>query len=125
MEGSIYFKRFVRDCKKISQHIRFKRVKCGFYRLYWTGGGEPAYMYECFKEMPYKGYDWFDVDPRLESQKYFEEYEDQVELTRKIKNYVEGYYESLDIIKTRVYMLKNDKEFRDTATKAYRTMRVK
>lgn len=125
MEGSIYFKRFVKECKKISPHIRFRRIKYGFYRLYWTGGGEPAYMYECYKDMPYKGYEWFEVDPRLESQKYYEEFEDRAEITRKIKNYVEGYWESIDRIKTIVYMFKNNKEFRETATKAYRQIHVK
>ncbi len=125
MDGTYWFKRFVRECGKISKHIQFRRIKYGFYRLYWNGGGEPAYMYEVYKDMPYKGYEWFDIDPRLESQKYFEEFEDRVELTRKIKNYVEGYYESIHRIKTIVYMFKNDKEFRETATKAYHRVHVK
>lgn len=123
--GTLWFQRFKKECEKMSPHIQFRRIKNGFYRIYWTGGGEPAYMYECYKDMPYKGYEWFEVDPRLESQKYFEEWEDKVELTRKIKNYVEGYYESIHRIKTMIYMFKNDKEYRETATKAYRTMKVK
>ena len=124
-EGSRWFRRFYKDCKKISPHIKFKRIKYGFYRLYWTGGGEPAYIYEVYKEMPELGYEWYDLDPRLEAKSYYEQYEDDVELTRKIKNFVEGYWESLDKIKTRIYMLKNNKEFRENAVRGYRTIKVK
>lgn len=124
-EGSYWFNRFRKDCEKMSSHIKFRRIKMGFYRIYWTGGGEPAYIGECYKEMPEVGYEWYDVDPRLESQKYHEEWEDSVELTRKIKNFVEGYWETLDRIRTRVYMLKHNKEFYQNAVKGYRQMVVK
>jgi hypothetical protein len=124
-EGSIWFKRFVEECEKMSPHIKFVRVKYGFYRIYWTGGGEPAYIHEVYKEMPYKGYHMDDLDPRFESQRYYEEYEDAGEITRKIKNFVEGYWDSIATMRKRIYMLKNNKEFRETATKAYRQVRVK
>jgi hypothetical protein len=120
-EGSIWFKRFYKDCKRISPQLRFVKVKLGFYRIYY----KQAYIHEVFKEMPEKGYDLDDLDPRLESQKYFEEFEDNTELTRKIKNYIEGYWDSLDRIQTRVYMMKHDKEFNEKATNAYKTMVVK
>ena len=46
--------------------------------------------------MPRTGYDWVDTDPRLESQKYYEQYEDEIKMVREIKNFVEGYEDSMD-----------------------------
>lgn len=124
-EGSIWFKRFYKECKKISNHIKFKRIKYGFYRIYWQGGGNSAYLYEVYKEMPSKGYDIEDLNMKLEDKKYYEEREDNVELIRRIKNFVEGYYDSMPKIKRRIYMFKNNKEFRDTAINGYKTRVVK
>jgi len=124
-EGNYWFKRFQKDCKKISPAIHFKRIKYGYYRIYWMGHGENAYLGECTKEMPIIGYDIYENDIRLESQKYFEEYEDQIELTKKIKNFVDGYYELLKNIKTRVYMMKHNKEFYKTVVDGYKQMRVR
>ena len=70
IEGSRWFKRFLKDVKKISSHIRVKRIKLGFYRLYY----DDAYLHEVYKEMPQYGYDIDDLDPRFESQKYWEEF---------------------------------------------------
>ena len=123
-EGNYWFKRFQRDAKKIDPHIHFKRIKLGYYRIYWIGGGENAYLGECSKEMPEKGYDIEEDDINLVSQKYYEEYEDQIELTKKIKNFVEGYWDSMDSLKTRVFQMKHDKEFYKTAVEGYRQMRV-
>ena len=120
-EGSIWFKRLVRDCKKISPHIKIKRIKGGFYRIYYRG----AYIHEIYKECPLIGYDWEIIDPRLESQNYYEEFEDRVDLTRKIKNYKEGYWDAIDRIRTRMYMVRNNKEFYETARRAYKQIRVK
>lgn len=71
------------------------------------------------------GYDMDSLDPRFEDKKYWEEQEDADELTRKIKNFVEGYYESDDRIRTRMYMLRHDKEFYENSQKAYQQMVVK
>lgn len=121
-EGSRWFRRFVKDCKDISSHIRIVKIKYGFYRIYW----KEAYLHEVYKEMPMKGYDIEDDDVRMqESQKYYEEFEDGGEVTRKIKNYVEGYWDSLDTIRTRVYMMKNNDEFRQRAFDAYKQMVVR
>lgn len=122
--GNHWFRRFVRDCEKISPHIRFKRIKYGYVRIYWNGAGENAYLGECYKDMPEVGYDWYDLDPRLESRAYYEQYEDQIEMTRKIKNFVEGYWDNLDQIRTKVFQLKHNKEFYKTVTQGYRQMRV-
>lgn len=121
LEGSRWFRRLVKDCRHISPHIRFKRIKCGFYRIYW----QDAYLHEVYKEMPQIGYDMDDLDPRFESQKYYEEYEEEGEKTRKVKNFVEGYFDSLDRIRTRVYMMKTSQEYNERARSAYRQMIVK
>lgn len=121
MEGTLWFRRFIKDCKQISSHIKVKRIKLGFYRIYYDN----AYLYECYKEMPEHGYDIETEDPRFESRSYYEEYEDNAELTRKIKNFVEGYWEALDAVRTRVWLMKNNKGFNDSAKRAYRQMYVK
>lgn len=120
-EGSIWFRRFMRDIKKISPHIRAVRLKMGFYRIYW----KDSYLHEVYKEMPAKGYDIEIEDPRIESKFYYEEYEDNIELTRKVKNFVEGYFDSIDRIKTRVYLSRNNEEFAKKAENAYKQMVVK
>ena len=125
MEGSLWFRRFKKELHRISPHFKLRRIKYGFYRIYWVGGGESAYIHEVYKEMPYHGYDTDTDDFRLESKKYYEQFEDRAELTRKIKNYVEGYTDSVSRIRKRYFMLRNNKEFRDEATKAYRKFYVK
>lgn len=121
MEGSRWFRRFVREVTALSKDFRFKRIKCGFYRIYFRN----AYVHEVYKEMPQHGYDMDDLDPRFESKKYYEEYEDRGEMTRKIKNFVEGYTDSMQTIRTRLYLMRNNKEYNENATNAYKEMRVK
>jgi len=123
-EGSYWFKRFQKDIKKMSENICFVRIKYGYYRIYWMGSGENAYLGECTKNMPFKGYDLIDKDIYLESQKHYEQYEDQIEYIQKLKNFVEGYVDLMDSIMTRVYMMKHNKEFYKTAVNGYRQMRV-
>lgn len=120
-EGSMWFKRLCKELRRMSPHFRIVRIKMGFYRIYW----KQAYIHEVYKDMPQKGYDIFEEDPRIENKFYYEEFEDEVDTIRKIKNFVEGYYDSMDKIKTRLYMLKNDKEFREQAMKAYQTVVIK
>lgn len=121
-EGSRWFRRFVKECNKISPHIRIKKIKMGFYRIYW----KDAYIGEAYKEMPYKGYDIEEMDVRmLESQKYFEEFEDGGEKIRKIKNFVEGYADSIDTLKTNVWLMRNSQEHYNNAREAYKQMIVK
>jgi hypothetical protein len=61
--------------------------------------------------MPAKGYDIFERDDEFESFKYFEEHEDAAEQTLNIKNFVEGYWDSLHTIRKRVYLFKNHDEY--------------
>ncbi len=124
-KGSRWFNRFKNEVTKMSPHIKFKRIKFGFYRIYWVGDGTNAYIGECSKDMPQNGYDIEEKNYQLESKKYFEEYEDNAELIQKIKNYREGYWDNIDRIKTRVYMLKNNKEFRKEAQLAYSEFKFK
>ncbi len=122
MEGSRWFRRLMKDIKKIDPYLRVKRAKLGFYRIFW----KDAYIHEIYKECPMIGYDFEQEDPSIiESQKLYEQYEDTNEITRKVKNYKEGYWDSLDRIKTRVWMLRHDKEFNENATKAYKQMVIK
>lgn len=119
--GSYWFRKLRQECAKISPHIRFKRIGHGFWRIYWGR----AYLHEVYEELPQFGYDIEEDDIRLENLSYYQEFEDSAELTRKIKNYVEGYWDSLDRIKTRAYMFKNDAEFAKNATDAYAQFVVK
>ncbi len=124
--GSYWFRRFRDEALSMSPHIRFRRIKYGFYRIYWvSGGGHPAYIGECYKEMPEIGHDVEEKNYQLDSKKYYEEYEDNADLIRKIKNFVEGYWDNLDRIKTKIYMLKNDSEFRKEAQRAYASFVIK
>lgn len=123
--GSLWFRRYCKELKKISPHLKLVPITYGYYRVYFVNGGEGAYIHEAWKWMPRKGYEIEGKDIELNSQKYFEEYEDQLEMNRLVKNFVEGYYDALETTKTRIYMLRNNKEFRDNATKAYRQFVVK
>lgn len=118
---SFWFKRFKREAEAIDPHIRFKRVKLGFWRLYW----KDSYLHEVFEEMPECGYDYEGYDPRIENQSYFEEFEDNAELIRKIKNYIEGYRDAMEHIKVRVFQHRHDHEFNENARKAYQQFVVK
>lgn len=120
-EGSYWFRRLMRDIEKIDKNIKVKRALHGFYRIFWRR----AYIHEIYKECPLIGFTYEVEDPSLESKKYYEELEDGNEITRKVKNYTEGYWDSLDRIKTRVWMMKHNYEFNKNATDAYKTMVVK
>ena len=122
MKGSRWFRRIVRNLRQMSPDFKIIHAKYGFYRIYWRG----AYIHEIYAEMPYKGYDIEEEDIRnKDSQSYYEEYEDQNEITRKIKNYVEGYWDTFDTIRTRLWMLRNDEEFRKVSQQAYQQFVVK
>ena len=120
INGSFWFKRFMREARKLSPYLRFKRIKYGFFRIYY----KQAYIHEVFQEMPIIGHDIEEIDQRFENQKYYEEFEDNAQLTRKIKNYIEGYYDSIQTLRRRIYMIRNNKEFFETASRAYRVMKV-
>ena len=115
IQGSYWFKRLMEDIKSIDPYLRVVRAKMGFYRIYW----KQSYVHEIYSECPMIGYDFEIEDPSLESQKYYDELEDCKENTRKLKKYKEGYFDSLDHIKTRVWMLRHDKEFNENAAKRW------
>lgn len=109
----------------MSPYLKFVPIKYGFVRIYWVGGGEPAYFHEVWKHMPYKGYNIEEKDVRFQSKQYYQEYEDQAELSMKIKNFVEGYWDSMKTMEKRIYMFKNNKEYNKEARKAYQKIRVR
>lgn len=124
-EGSYWFKRLVREITSSYPDVEFRKIKYGFYRIYWRGSGYPAYIGECYKELPEVGYEIYDNDIFFESKKYYEEFEDTAELTRKIKNFVEGYWEMMDHLKTRLYMVRNNTEYRNMCIQQYKQMVIK
>lgn len=101
--------------------MRFKEIKLGFYRIYYKG----FYIGEGYGNMPPKGYDKVEEDPRLQNQSYFEQYEDNVKMTREIKNFVEGYFDAVDQFRTRMYMLRHDDEFYRNSRDAYKQVYIK
>lgn len=119
-EGNYWFRRFFIETKKKDSNVRFKRIKHGFYRIYYKGG----YMGECHKDMPPKGYEFEIDDPRFEYKSYYEQYEDQAETTMKVKNFREGYHDNIRRIERRLYMINNDEEFNKTARNNYKRMNI-
>lgn len=124
-KGTRWFQRFKKEAEAMSPHIRFKRIKFGFYRIYWIGDGVSAYLTECSKDMTEVGYDIEEKNYQLESKNYYEEMEDNAELIQKIKNFKEGYWDSIDRLKTNVYMMKNNKDHRKEQQAAYQQMKIK
>lgn len=120
-EGSKWFRRLVRELTKQSKHFRIVRIRHGFFRIYW----KDAYVHEVYKEMPYKGYVWYTESPYKESLKLVQEYEQDGEIQRKIKNYVEGYTDAKKAIMLRTYQFKHDKDHYNTAKQMYKQVVVK
>lgn len=120
-EGSYWFRRLVRELKSISKHFKVRRIKHGFYRIYW----QDAYVHEVYKEMPYKGYVWYTTSPYADSLKLMLEYEHDGDIQRKVKNFVEGYAEASKAIKLRIYQFKNNDEHYRTARDMYKQCVVK
>ncbi len=84
-KGTLWFKRFKQQAEKMSPHIKFKRIKYGFYRIYWVGDGASAYIGECSKDMPHIGYEIEEKNYQMDSKKYYEEMEDHAELIQKLR----------------------------------------
>jgi hypothetical protein len=115
-EGSIWFRRLVKDLRKISKHFKIRKIRCGFYRIYW----KDAYIHEVYKEMPYKGYVWYTDSPYKDSLRLVQAWEQDGEIQRKVKNFVEGYVEASKAIKLRVYQFKNNPEHYRIAKDMYK-----
>lgn len=121
MAQSNYFKRAKKECEAISPHIRFKKIKLGFWRVFYKN----SYLHECCENMTFKGYDITEPNPRLESRSFYEEYEDNIDTIYHTKNYREGYVDFMDHIRTRMWMHKHNKEFSQRAEQAYSRFVVK
>lgn len=121
MAKSNWFLRAKRETEAISPHVRFKKIRMGFWRVFYKN----SYLHECSEDMKIKGYDITEVNPRIESREFYQEYEDNVDTIMNTKNFREGYHDFMDHIRTRMYMHKHDKEFSERAEKAYSTFTVK
>ena len=121
MAQSTWFKRARAECESMSPYIRFKRIRMGFWRVFFKN----SYLHECTEDMKVKGYDIIEPNPRLERREFFQEYEDNIDAIMHVKNYREGYHDFMDHIRTRVFLHKSDKEFSANAEKAYSQFVVK
>ena len=121
MMGSRWFRRLVREAKRMSPHIRFKRIKYGFYRIYYR----QAYVVECFKNMPEMGYDINEKNFHFERYQHYQDYHDNTDSTMRVKNFVEGYHETKNRLRTRLFQMNHSKEFYETARRGYSQMRIK
>lgn len=119
--GSRYFRRIVNEAKKISPHIRFKRIKHGFYRIYFRN----AYIGECSKDMNLIGHDIEEKNWNMEDFSYYRQMDDLADQTARLKNFREGYVETLDMLRTRTFMIKHNKEFYERARQGYSQLRIK
>lgn len=120
-EGSPWFRRLMRDLARSSKHFRVRRIRNGFYRIYW----KDAYVHEVYKEMPCKGYSWYTESPYKDSLKLMQQYEQDGDIQRKVKNFVEGYYEASKAIKLRTYQFKNNDEHYRIAKDMYKQVVIK
>lgn len=120
-EGSYWFRRLVRDLYRQSKHFQVRRIRHGFFRIYW----KEAYVHEVYKEMSYKGYTWYSDSPYKESLKLMQQWEQDGEIQRKIKNFVEGYAEASKAIKLRSYQFKNNDEHYRIAKDMYKQVVIK
>lgn len=121
MEGSRWFRRLVEETKRMSPHIRFKRIKGGFYRIYYR----QAYIAECSKFMPEVGYDINERALGFEDYSYYQDYHDTADTTLRVKNFVEGYWETKTKLQTRLFQMNHSKEHYEKARQGYSQMRVK
>lgn len=120
-EGSYWFRRLMKDLHTISKDFKVRRIRCGFYRIYW----KDAYVHEVYKEMPYKGYVWYTESPYKDSLRLVQQWEQDGEIQRKVKNFVEGYAEASKAIKLRVYQFMNNYEHYKTARQMYQQVVIK
>jgi hypothetical protein len=105
----------------MSPHIRFQPIKHGFYRIYFRN----AYIGECFKDMPEMGYEIFERSFQFDDYSHYQEFHDNVDTTLRVKNFVEGYWETKKRLRMKLYNIHMDKEFYATALKGYSQARIK
>jgi len=115
MAQSSWFIRAKEECEEMSPHIRFKKIKLGFWRVFYKN----SYLHECSEDMTANGYDIVETNPRIQNKSFYEEFEDNIDTIMTVKNYREGYHNFMDHIRTRLWMHKNDKEFSERAERAY------
>ena len=120
-EGSVWFRRLVKELRRASKHFRIVPIRHGFYRVYW----KDAYVHELYKELPPKGYSIYTENPYAESLALIQDYEQDGEIQRKIKNFVEGYYDAKKAIMLRMYQFRNNDEHYQIAKDMYKQVVIK
>jgi hypothetical protein len=118
---SYWFNRLERDIAEVSPQLRLIPAGHGLWRVYYNS----CYVHEINENLTANGYDIEEYNERLESRGYYEEYEDQIEVIRTVKNYAEGYWDALEHVKHRLYLLRNNDEFYEQSRKAYETAVIK
>lgn len=120
-EGSPWFRRLMKELHQSSKYFRVRRIRNGFFRIYW----KDAYVHEVYKEMPKRGYSWYTDSPYKDSLKLMQQWELDGDIQRKVKNFVEGYDEASKAIKLRVYQFKNNDEHYRIAKDMYKHAVIK
>ena len=121
MQGTLWFRRLVGEAKRISPYINFKQIRNGFFRIYY----KQAYIGECYSRMPQFGYDIAERAQGLEDYSFFQQHHDTTDSTLRMKNFVEGYWETVKRLRTKVFMFRHNREFYETARRGYSQMRIK
>lgn len=114
-------KKCINEIQGMSKHFKVVPVRQGFARIYWKS----AYIHEIPLSMFRYGYDIKELDQRVESQEYYEEYEDGNNMVMYIKNYREGYYDTMLTIRKRFWLLKHSQEHYERTLNAYKKMVIK
>lgn len=118
---STWFLRLERDLARMSPQLRLVPAGHGLCRIYF----KECYVHEVNENLAPLGYDIEDHNERLESQGYYEQYEDQIDVIRTVKNYAEGYWDALRHVEHRLFLLRNDPNFYEESRKAYAEAVVK
>jgi hypothetical protein len=71
------------------------------------------------------GHDIEEKNWNMEDFSYYRQMDDLADQTARLKNFREGYVETLDMLRTRTFMIKHNKEFYERARQGYSQLRIK
>jgi hypothetical protein len=72
-----------------------------------------------------RGFVWYTDSPYKESLRLVQQWEEDGTIQRKVKNYVEGYWEVLRAVQLRVYQFKHNEEHYRIAKDMYKHVVIK
>lgn len=75
--------------------------------------------------MNLRGHDIEEKNWNMEDFSYWRTHGDVADQSAKLKNFREGYTETLNLLRTRTFMIKHDKEFYERARAGYSQLRIK